>query len=80
MADLKPCPFCGITLAANNNRRDLYVRRYGTHYQHPVNDCYLSDTEVSPSQIEDWNRRAAHGVASASKAAAETGNGGGNGC
>lgn len=58
LPDMKPCPFCGIALAVNDNRRDFYVRRYGTHYQHPVTDCYLSDTEVTPSQVGEWNRRA----------------------
>jgi hypothetical protein len=58
-----PCPFCGVTLEVNDNRRDLYVRRYGTHYQHPINDCYLSDTEVTPSQVAEWNRRPAPAAA-----------------
>lgn len=58
-APVLPCPFCGETLAANNDQRDMYVRRYGTHYSHSGMDCYLADTEVSPSQVESWNRRAA---------------------
>lgn len=57
MSDMKPCPFCGIALTPNTNQEDLYVRRYGTHYGHPWNGCYLSDDEVSPSQIEEWNNR-----------------------
>jgi hypothetical protein len=59
MSELKPCPFCGVTLTANNNPADLYVQRYGTHYSHPDGHCYLSGDEVSPSRIEDWNTRAA---------------------
>jgi hypothetical protein len=55
--EVKPCPFCGATLMPNNNQDDLYVRRYGTHYQHPQGDCFMGDWEVSPSGIGDWNRR-----------------------
>lgn len=58
-AKLLPCPFCAQSLMPNNNQDDLYVRRYGTHYQHPRGDCHLSDHEVSPSEIAAWNRRAA---------------------
>lgn len=57
---LKPCPFCGVHLAPNTNQADLYVRRYGTHYNHPKDQCcWLSDDEVSPANLETWNRRAA---------------------
>jgi hypothetical protein len=59
-AELKPCPFCGVALVANTNRADLYVKRYGTYYSHPRDLCYMSDAEVSPSQVEEWNARAAH--------------------
>lgn len=60
--DLKPCPFCGVDLTVYDNPADLYVRRYGTHYQHPRSDCHLSDHEVTPSEVNDWNRRVTHGV------------------
>lgn len=57
-ATLLPCPFCGMELRANTNQADLYVRRYGTHYTHPDNPgCFLDDSEVSPRQVEEWNRR-----------------------
>ena len=52
---LLPCPFCGESLVANNNPDDLYVRRYGTHWDHPTNDCFLENVEVSPPEIDDWN-------------------------
>lgn len=55
---LLPCPFCGASLVENNNQDDLYVRRYGPHWDHPMGNCFLEDTEVSPSQIRDWNTRA----------------------
>ncbi len=56
---LKPCPFCAVSLTPNNNPADSYVARYGTHYMHPPGDCVLADWEISPSNVESWNRRAA---------------------
>lgn len=58
MSELKPCPFCGALLVANNSMEDFYVRRYGTYYVHPSALCFLDGTEISPSEVEDWNRRA----------------------
>jgi hypothetical protein len=57
MAELEVCPFCHAGMTANTNTKDIYVRRYGTHYRHPQTDCILSDFEVSPSEIAAWNRR-----------------------
>jgi hypothetical protein len=57
--ELKPCPFCGVALVANTNQADLYVKRYGTHYDHPTGLCFLADAEISPAQIEEWNTRPA---------------------
>jgi len=54
-----PCPFCGVSLVANTNLSDLHVRRYGTHYDHPLDPCFLAGAEVSPCEVESWNRRAA---------------------
>lgn len=68
--EIKPCPFCGISLTANTNRADLYVRRYGTHYAHPIDNCFLSDAEVSPCQVKEWNRRAIEAATLASSSAA----------
>jgi len=63
--ELKPCPFCGASLIAHDDQNDMYVRRYGTHYRHPYSLCYLADTEVTPSMIEEWNTRSTpkHGEA-----------------
>lgn len=55
---LKPCPFCGASLTPNNNQADTSVNRYGTHYDHPPGLCFLAGTEVTPSQVVDWNTRA----------------------
>lgn len=52
------CPFCGVSLVANSNPLDFFVARYGTHYSHPTGNCFLEDTEVSPSEVADWNTRA----------------------
>lgn len=63
---LLPCPFCGVNLIANNNPADMYVRRYGTHYMHPSTPdcCHLDAHEVTPSEVELWNRRASSPPAS----------------
>jgi hypothetical protein len=55
-----PCLFCGAELQPNNNLADIYVHRYGTHYDHRSgpDGCILSGLEVSPGEIDDWNRRA----------------------
>lgn len=66
---LKPCPFCGVRLVPNNNHSDLYVRRYGTHYAHPRSLCHLSEHEVSPGQVADWNARASLEASQAQEAA-----------
>lgn len=58
MSELKRCPFCNVQLVANNNPADFFVQRYGTHYEHPIGGCILDEIEITPSQIEDWNRRA----------------------
>lgn len=66
IVDMKPCPFCGTRLRVNDNMEDLYVRRYGVHYMHPTIsgvDCPLEDHEVSPGDIESWNRRVAPMIA-----------------
>lgn len=55
---LLPCPFCGVSLVTNANTADFYVKRYGPHYVHPAGDCFLEDTEVSPSRADAWNTRA----------------------
>lgn len=54
---LAPCPFCQAALIPNTSLQDLYVQRYGPHLQHPTNECFLSDFEVSPSNIAAWNSR-----------------------
>lgn len=59
VAKLEPCPLCRLALVANSNMSDLYVRRYGTHYEHPENGCLLAGYEVSPSQIDHWNTKSA---------------------
>ena len=56
-ATLKPCPFCGAELVPNTNQRDLYVKRYGTHYMHANNGCLLDGNELTPSEVEGWNKR-----------------------
>lgn len=59
-AALLPCPFCGAALTPNDNPADLYVRRYGTHHMHPATPtcCHLDGHEVTPSEVDAWNRRA----------------------
>jgi hypothetical protein len=57
MSELKRCPFCSIELMPNTNRGDLYVKRYGPHWDHPDGLCFLADTEVSPSEVDAWNQR-----------------------
>lgn len=56
--ELLPCPFCGIALERHDDQADLYVARYGAHWEHPDNSCFLSGDEVSPSNIDGWNQRA----------------------
>lgn len=60
---LLPCPFCGCDLVPNTNQADMMVRRYGTHYDHPQSLCHLSEHEVRPIEVEDWNLRAAPPIA-----------------
>lgn len=55
--ELLPCPFCSCKLLPNTNQGDLYVKRYGSHFDHPGGLCFLADAEVSPSEVEAWNRR-----------------------
>lgn len=52
-----PCPFCGVKLTPNNNQADLYVRRYGTHYNHINNGCFLGGDALTPADVPDWNKR-----------------------
>lgn len=59
MSELKRCPFCSIELMPNTNKGDLYVKRYGPHWDHPGGLCFLADTEVSPAQVDAWNHRVA---------------------
>lgn len=56
-SELLRCPFCSCELMPNTNQDDLYVKRYGTHWNHPDGPCFLADMEVSPSQVDAWNRR-----------------------
>jgi hypothetical protein len=63
VSELNRCPFCSSELMPNTNQDDLYVRRYGTHWVHPDGPCFLDGTEVSPSQVDAWNRRATEKVA-----------------
>jgi hypothetical protein len=65
MADPKPCPFCGESLA------HVQPRREGDDlYQHPRNACVLATVGMGdplivfdfPEDVARWNRRATDGV------------------
>lgn len=59
--ELKPCPFCGDSLAFNQTRHG------DDYYKHPKNECVLAGDRFitgpftlfdSPDDIAKWNRRA----------------------
>lgn len=58
--DLKPCPFCGLTLVHKTMRSP--IEPYHVEYwQHEKSRCILSLFEVEPHEITKWNRRADDG-------------------
>ena len=64
LLDLKPCPFCGCELVANEEIwRNAATGRTGkvTVYSHPYRNCILDYFRyhfyAHPHDIEKWNKR-----------------------
>ena len=67
MAELKPCPFCGVPLMHIYGKRvNRYYKGEPTLYEHPPKDsCVLGKygrtITIRENDIESWNRRAEDG-------------------
>jgi hypothetical protein len=56
---LKPCPFCGAELVANDHPRRRRDDHEITIYTHPQGNCHLAGYQLDYEERELWNRRAA---------------------
>ena len=68
MAELKPCPFCGVKLIGREEmywHKDEWMQKKQMVYTHPHKGCVLDYKRFyfysNPWQIEAWNRRAEDG-------------------
>lgn len=60
--ELKPCPFCGSYLEKHHFKHQTINGAFVEYdyYEHPLNDCILSDrisemSAIRKEEVEKWN-------------------------
>lgn len=71
MAELKPCPFCGVMLTDGRGilgMRSEHIDKEKFVYEHPKTGCVLDYKRLriysDPGIVDAWNRRVSDGAES----------------